>query len=134
MFLYNKFPDFVLEIEFHNASYINRGRDTKINISYHVLDNEHNSNILSFLTENNIFKGRELKLVDMYFGEEKQIRFTKQKLLTYKTVLDYICEFQKEIRSLLKNKHMPYNNYKIKPSLYIQMNEIVIINWESEPF
>lgn len=131
MFLYDKFPDFIIEIEFHNASYMNRGRDTKILINYHVLENEHNSNIISSLTDNNIFKGKELKLVDMFFGEEKQIRFTKQKTINYITILNYVCEFQKEIRSLIKNQHLPYNNHKIKPSICIQMNEIIILNWES---
>lgn len=130
MFLYNKFPDFVIDLEFHNASYMNRGRDTRIFVNYSILDNEDNVNILSSLQENKIFKGRELKLVDMYFGEEKQIRFTNVKTMTYDTVLKYICEFQKEIRSLLKNQQMVYHNHKVKPTLYIQLNELIILNWE----
>ncbi|QKE44491.1 hypothetical protein Yalta_044 [Yalta virus] len=130
MFLYDKFPDFVIDLEFHNATYMNRGRDTKIFVNYTILNSEQNMNLISSLPENKIFKGRELKLVDMYFGEEKQIRFTNIRTMTYNTVLKYICEFQKEIRSLLKNQQMVYHNHKVKPTVCIQMNEVIILNWE----
>lgn len=131
MFLFNQFPDFIIDFEFINSSYYNDGRETKLNISYQVLKNSYNDTILSNLTSDYIFFGKELKLTDMHFKEERYIRFNYPRSITYKKILEYICKFQKDIRSLIKNQYNVYNNYKIHPTIIIKGNELIIFNWKN---